>query len=312
MAEFNLVCKNNVRVVLIDGEQAEQEFCKPDLFIDSMSDFDLHARMDIPSGQEATRAKYIESLKNYIVKWDRPAIQAIESTMIVLNTKKNLRYFKFPETLYIIITNGQDEGGAAYCRNMNLIILPMDDLFDPGCIAKDPVTNLEYNTTFTHEMFHIWSRNNNIIRDRLYEIIGYRPTPNIIDLPENMAHLKITNPDAPITHHYIELEVHDSQETKYLAPILMASGVYTTEKKNFFSYLEKRFIVLDKITLKSTGELVKYDDFIDQLYNKIGRNTKYIIHPEEIMADNFVFFVHNKPDLPNPEIMERILDVISQ
>ena len=36
---------------------------------------------------------------------------------------------------------------------------------------------------------------------------------------------------------------------------------------------------------------------------KIGRNTRYIIHPEETMADNFVFLVFGQKNLPNPEIV---------
>jgi hypothetical protein len=37
---------------------------------------------------------------------------------------------------------------------------------------------------------------------------------------------------------------------------------------------------------------------------QIGANTKYVIHPEEILADNFVFLVDGRIDLPTPRVVE--------
>ncbi len=37
---------------------------------------------------------------------------------------------------------------------------------------------------------------------------------------------------------------------------------------------------------------------------QVGRNTNYIIHPEEILADNFEFLLLGKSDLPTPRVIE--------
>ena len=37
-----------------------------------------------------------------------------------------------------------------------------------------------------------------------------------------------------------------------------------------------------------------------------GDNTKYIIHPEEIMADNFSYLVMGKTNLKTPRIVEHL------
>ena len=44
---------------------------------------------------------------------------------------------------------------------------------------------------------------------------------------------------------------------------------------------------------------------------RIGGNTGYIIHPEEIMADNFVIAIRQKKDVPNPEIPAGVIDILS-
>ena len=43
---------------------------------------------------------------------------------------------------------------------------------------------------------------------------------------------------------------------------------------------------------------------------KIGKNTNYIYHPEEILADNFVHLVRQRPNLETPRIVEDLQRVL--
>jgi hypothetical protein len=48
---------------------------------------------------------------------------------------------------------------------------------------------------------------------------------------------------------------------------------------------------------------------------QVGQNTKYIIHPEEILADNFVFLLNGRINLPSPRVVEsmgRILQAAAE
>lgn len=40
-------------------------------------------------------------------------------------------------------------------------------------------------------------------------------------------------------------------------------------------------------------------------HEQIGRNTGYTIHPEEVLADNFVLLACRERDVPSPKILER-------
>ena len=51
---------------------------------------------------------------------------------------------------------------------------------------------------------------------------------------------------------------------------------------------------------------------IGNFFEQVGRNTQYIIHPEEIMADNFTFAILGKEDLSNPELVAEIKEVLSK
>jgi hypothetical protein len=46
-------------------------------------------------------------------------------------------------------------------------------------------------------------------------------------------------------------------------------------------------------------------------YEQVGRNTQYIIHPEEIMADNFAELVMQDRSVPTPEILQKMLAVLT-
>jgi hypothetical protein len=53
---------------------------------------------------------------------------------------------------------------------------------------------------------------------------------------------------------------------------------------------------------------------VEGFFEQIGRNTGYIIHPEEILADNFVLLVLGRttPPVPNPEIPEEMRAILAQ
>ncbi len=57
--------------------------------------------------------------------------------------------------------------------------------------------------------------------------------------------------------------------------------------------------------LLSGGQPVLLDPAgVPGFHEQIGSNTKYIIHPEEVLADNFVFLIDGRIDLPTPRVVE--------
>lgn len=44
---------------------------------------------------------------------------------------------------------------------------------------------------------------------------------------------------------------------------------------------------------------------------QVGENTNYLIHPDEILADNFVLLVTGKKGVPSPEVVEKLGKVLA-
>ena len=54
---------------------------------------------------------------------------------------------------------------------------------------------------------------------------------------------------------------------------------------------------------------------LEGLFEQIGRNTEYLIHPEEIVADNFaalvIGYMSGRPErLASPEVIERLRPIL--
>mgnify|MGYP000627986009 CR=1 FL=1 len=118
------------------------------------------------------------------------------------------------------------------------------------------------------------------------------------------------DPDAPVVEHCIRVLMDD--ETYWVAPVLFSrTPRYDPETGGtFFRYLEFRLMAIDRKTsaaiLKDSKPLLLKPDAVEGFYEQIGRNTGYIIHPEETLANNFVHLMQKKQDLKNPEIPKKI------
>ena len=45
---------------------------------------------------------------------------------------------------------------------------------------------------------------------------------------------------------------------------------------------------------------------------QVGRNTQYIIHPEEILADNFALLILKEQNIPSPQVLQRMVRVLGE
>jgi hypothetical protein len=101
-----------------------------------------------------------------------------------------------------------------------------------------------------------------------------------------------------------------------VVPILLAdSERYEPERGGeFFEYLRLRFLAVqeEKETEATSLLLIRGQPILVPVtelrgfFEQVGRNTGYIIHPEEILADNFAHLMMQTPDLESPEVVRRM------
>ena len=206
------------------------------------------------------------------------------------------------QRIQLVKTTGKEEGGAAYCRS-NAVMLParMVSRKEKGLVRL-----------LLHEFFHILSRNlQSQVRNKLYRIVGFLPCGDV-RFPPGLEIRRLTNPDAVGSRYRIEVQVDD--DLLSVVPVLYSSSEKYDEKKGgeFFRYLVFRVMAVKKVGEKWVPVMVKgeprlFDPAgVEDFHRKIGKNTGYIIHPEEILADNFVLLMMGKTKVPTPRILEEM------
>jgi hypothetical protein len=223
--------------------------------------------------------------------------------------RERLRSWKlpFPSPILLVQTTGKEEGRAAYCRQ-NAIVLPAN------IVADRHGESLE--RLLVHELFHILSSHNAVLRERLYAVVGFSACGEI-ELPDDLAVRKITNPDAPTIAHRVAVEV-DGQPVDAVPILLAPDGKYDAASgREFFAFMQFRLLAVAKNEEGRYAPRIRdgkpwlIDPAATPSYHaKIGRNTGYIIHPEEIVADNFVLVVFGDENVKSPGIVTAVRDIL--
>jgi hypothetical protein len=294
-----------VTVHFASQSEGRQILVAKDDFIRRLSPFDRSARMK--TNRSVSEDEFLEFIGRNVVDWTKEEIQTAQAAIDDIQPLLRDLALSLPPTVQIIKTTGAEEGNAAYTRG-TAIVFPKKEL------TKG---QRDLEKLICHELFHILSRQNPELREKLYQSIGFAKC-NEIERPPELALRKITNPDAPRNDHFIGLEIDKHQ--CLAVPILLSSAqVYDVKRGGeFFDYLQFQFLVVEKVgdsrDLKVVREgsspklvgLQRVSGFMEQ----VGKNTDYIIHPEEILADNFALLVLNEHNVPSPEILRKMRELL--
>jgi hypothetical protein len=288
-------------IELASIEQGRDVLGTRDDFVARLSPFDRAARLQ--SAGDVSEDEYLAFTRAAAREGTNDARARLMSAFTAIQPKLAELLPELGAPILLIKTSGQEEGGAGYTR-ANAVMLP-----------QALTDSRELEKLLAHEIFHVVSRNKPELKRALYAAIGFEPCGEIV-LPPPLAARKMTNPDAPVNEHCIEVQVDGA--SVWAMPILLsrqerfdpAAGV------PFFGYLTLSMLLVERdgassrpLVRDGAPVLVPFNR-VSGLAGKIGRNTGYVIHAEEILASNFELLVQGAPNAPSPEVLERIRAVL--
>lgn len=285
--------------------EAAEVLAAEDDFTRRLTRFDLQSRLR--SEEELTVADYQQAVVAGIRPWTEPFVETVLPAAQQLADRLQRFDLPLPAEILLVYTSGKGESGAPHTRG-NAIVLPEKRL------ARRPDDLLRL---LAHELFHILTRQSPIWRDQMYATIGFQPCDEV-RLSESQRDRRITNPDAPVVEHFITVQIDEADA--HVAPVLIANVPQYDASRDaaFFSYLQVQFVQLQwqdghwTPMLHDDGTTVGHPlAALDGFMSQIGDNTRYLIHPEEILADNFSFLVTGK-NVPSPEVIDRIEALIAK
>jgi hypothetical protein len=287
------------------AEQGIAAITTEDRFTKNLSRFDLQARLN--TSGDVTFAQWKKMVAGEVQEWDDDG--RAKMTAAVEAVRERLAKFSFPlpDEIYLVNTSGKEEANAAYCRSKHIVIPDV-------VLTRDPS---KIESLLIHELFHVISNQHPELRADLYAIVGFQECPEIAIHP-SLKERRITNPDAPAIDCVIKLKEGD--KVVRAAPILYSATEDFDHKKEgglFAHLLFKLMVVVPDgrgwKALDQGGRAVVLDPKgLPDFQEKIGRNTNYIIHPEEILADNFVHLVRHSEKLATPRIVEELQKVLEK
>ena len=307
MASADVRLNAQTVITFANTQKARIILGRDDEFIRQMSPFDRAARLK--TDKAVSEKDFLAFVTNNILAWKNDEKLKVENDLKAILPELKKFSVQFPRKIYLIKTTGKEEGNAAYTRG-NVIILPQAKLFTSAANTRK---------ILAHEFFHILTRNNPRHREKLYNAIGFKAC-NEINMPNVLKPIKITNPDAPLNNHYIEVTING--HIVPAVPILFSkSSKYDPQVGGeFFDYLIFQLLLIEKdrtgnnFKPKYSGQnpLMVGLKQVAGYFEQVGTNTEYIIHPEEILADNFSLLITKERNLPSPKILEKMRALLLQ
>ncbi|CAN5596790.1 hypothetical protein BH11BAC1_BH11BAC1_17200 [soil metagenome] len=277
-------------------EQSKELLKTEDDFTRRWSQFDIDSRLHKINSKKEDLLNYITS---QVREWKNEEMKKVTSILDSIDAYIHIGGFKinFPKEIFFIKTTGEEEGGASGYTRGNYIA------FKETAIQT---SQDQFMQLIIHELFHILSRHDSAFKLSMYNIIGFN-LMNEITYPDGLNNRRITNPDAPKTDSYITLNIEN-------APVDCAMLLYSNKQYDggdFFKYLEVGFLRLTGGVTKEinivNGEQVIYNmEMVSGFHEKVGMNTDYTIHPEEVLADNFVLSIENAQNQKSQWLVDKM------
>lgn len=281
------------------AREASDLLRRPDAYLRAQSPLDRQLRRQTTADVSETQFAEFSALQ--ALAWLGPERAAITQAAANLGQRVKDWRLPWPAEITLVHTTGREESDSAYCRGAVVV------LSSPRLQRAGGPQQLEH--LLAHELFHVLSSHNPELRKALYAIIGFHVC-NEIALPPQLFARKITNPDAPVIDCY--LEARRPEGTRYFAPLLISKrDRYDPQQSTqLFDYIKFQLLEVEQREgrwqpLLRDGQPVVVDPAgVPEFARQIGGNTGYIIHPDEILAENFALLVEGKRNVPTPAILD--------
>jgi len=290
--------------VFADRAQARAVLGARDDYVRATGELERSAKLR--SGAAVNQDRFAARMADEALSWNGNEQRMLEPLLARLDRYVAATKWRRPARILLLKASDELLEGFPHTR-ANAIVLPESEV-------RRGSGNLAY--LVAHELFHVLSRADPALREELYAAIGFRRCGRM-DLPEPLRSLRITNPDAVERWHTVQVRVGD--RAAEVLPLLHLPAAEFDPRTGFKAHLTVSWFPVERSGERcaiASGAQGLGTQQLEGLYEQIGRNTEYVIHPEEILADNFALLImlsatDTPPQVPSPEVLERMKRIMS-
>ena len=278
------------RVTFADLDRAQKILGHKDRWARQLSDFDMGARQRTAAPTDLQ--EFLEFAAAAGRGWTPQEENNWQALVRKLSDAMEGLNLHLPN-ITLVKTSGEEEFGAAGYTRRHAIMLSES-------VISLPVTDpRRAYFLLAHELFHVLSRMDPFLRDDLYALLGFK-TVDGFEYPAELEDRRVSNPDA---FEYLHtLTVQSGSASVDVMPVIQSLLPLNEviQLPNFFTALDIVLLALDAGTgdtlRDGNGELIKYNFGNTNWIPLMLRNSSFIIHPEEILADNFATLMEWRSD----------------
>ena len=276
------------RLEFANADRAEKILRRPDVWARQLSAFDRGARMRTlePTSTQSFLAFTGDAGRDWTSaeqEYWRMLADRLSDALTGLNAR-------VPQ-IFMVKTTGLEEFNAAYTRNRS-IMLPQERLDIAGDERRDLFL-------LAHEFFHVLSAENPALRSELYALLGFERFAKF-EYPVELEERRLSNPQAHHNEHALAVQTPDG--AREVVPVLQSTvplediiELPTSGPPPIFGVLDIVLLPVDigtgAVLRDASGEPIRYGFGNTSWVPQMQRNSSYIIHPEELMADNFALLM---------------------
>ncbi len=292
-----LELSENHKVIFLDSLEAGEAITKDEKenYFSLVTPLDIAIQMKKNFEPETPRTEIINEykafLKTDVLSFSKEEMEFVNEVIKEAYEMSNqVSKSIFPKEIKLIKTHANHYGQGAYYTRENCIIIPKDEL--------DLKNKEGFLETIFHEISHIYTRYHPEKQKALYKLIGFSNIGNMSNLlikPE-LKNRILLNPDGVNFAYHIELNERSGRPYSAIPIIKSNEPKYINSKNDFFDYIDFSLYKIDiqhgvRVKTDAEGNTTIDMDNVPDFFEKITTNTGYIIHPDEIIADNFMYIM---------------------
>ena len=165
-------------------------------------------------------------------------------------------------------------------------------------LSDDPAIKDSFDDVIAHEIFHCLTRNHPDFRAAMYAILGFTVVDDDYEFSPVIRDQIIANPDVEHHNSYAAFDINGRMTNCVV--VFTTRKPFTQKGDSMFDEMQTGLVPIDDTTtIYTSSDAANFWDLF-------GRNTDYVIDPEETLADNFadtIIYGLDSMDYKNPEII---------
>jgi hypothetical protein len=266
----------------------------------------LERSVVLGTAEALSTERFTAAMQATALDWTEDERRALAGVLARAEAFLSAMKWQGPSTIFMVKSLDRLMEGFPHTRGNTIVI-------QEGMVRDMLARPAMMEFLVVHEAFHVLSRANPGLREELYRAIGFRACARV-ELPEALERLRVTNPDAPASRHAIAVRWRG--RAVEVLPFVHFASEPVDPKGGFVSQMRTSWLIVERAPERCVARDAgaKLEE-LEGLRAQVGNNTGYLIHPEEILADNFALLFRETvtpgvAKIRSPEILERIRTIV--